>query len=348
MKDKVPYFDWLRAVALIAVVIIHISSPLMNMNWARNEAFWWLGLVWQSSVRFAVAMFVVLTGATLLTKPIEPLQFYKRRFSRVVLPALFWLPAYWVFRWFMLVPAQRPMGVKPVLDWALQLFDREGVSKHLWYLYMIILLYALMPLIAYLLQKLSLRAVLMGLAGWMVVNLAQMAGLFSLDSLPSFVVKIYNYLLYAGYLVTGYVLVRYFQKTNFPKLLSVSIFFTTVFVAAFVTYILSHYHQKQTTTFMSTFCVNTFIQVLAVYFFFKSLSIESKFLCWLLGVLSNYSFGIYLVHIMVISLLFRVGVFWTMAHPLISIPLLLIIVLLISWVVIFILRRLPGLKYVAG
>lgn len=348
MQNKILFFDWLRAAALIAVVIVHISSPLMNMNWARNDFFWWLGLLWQSSVRFAVAMFVVLTGATLLTKPVEPVQFYKRRFTRVVLPALFWLPAYWVFRWFMLAPAQRPFGIGSVFDWAMQLFDREGVSKHLWYLYMIILLYALMPLIALLLKKLSFKTVIVGLLFWMSVNVVQLAGFFNLDGLPSALVKIYNYLMYTGYLVTGYVLVKYFSELSFPKFLSFAVFLTTVFVAAFVTFVLSYFNQRQTTDFMSTFCPNTFVQVLAVYFFFKSASVNNKFLVKFLDLLSNYSFGIYLVHIMVISLLFRVGVFWTMAHPLVSIPLLLIIVISISWMVIYILRRIPGFRHVAG
>lgn len=348
MQDKVPFFDWLRAVALIAVVIIHISSPLMNMNWARNDGFWWLGLFWQSSVRFAVAMFVVITGATLLTKAIAPLSFYKRRLIRVVLPGLFWVPAYWVFRWFMLAPQQRPVGVKPVLDWALELFDREGVSKHLWYLYMIILLYALMPLIAAVLKKLSFRSIMVVLCFWILLNLVQMAGVFSLDSLPAIVVKLYNYLLYTGYLIVGYVLVKYFHNINLPKSFSGSVFLSTVLVAAFVTYVLCYYNQRQTTTFMSTFCLNTLIQVLAVYFFFKSLTIDNKFMLRLLGLLSNYSFGIYLVHIMVISLLYRVGVFWTMANPLISIPVLLFVVVLISWIVIYILRKIPFLKHIAG
>ena len=63
---------------------------------------------------------------------------------------------------------------------------------------------------------------------------------------------------------------------------------------------------------------------------------------------SDYSFGIYLVHILVIGIFFQNGIFWTMANPLISLPALVVLTLLTSMTVIFILRKIPFGKYISG
>ena len=64
--------------------------------------------------------------------------------------------------------------------------------------------------------------------------------------------------------------------------------------------------------------------------------------------MSNYSYGIYLVHIMVIDTFFRNGIFWTMAYPLISLPVVVMLTLITSLGIIFLLRKIPFGKYISG
>ena len=80
---KILYYDALRALATIAVIIIHVSSPLVNMAWSKNMPYWWFGNFFDSSVRFAVPIFIMLTGATLLGREFKLSYYYKHRINRV-------------------------------------------------------------------------------------------------------------------------------------------------------------------------------------------------------------------------------------------------------------------------
>ena len=50
----------------------------------------------------------------------------------------------------------------------------------------------------------------------------------------------------------------------------------------------------------------------------------------------------------IIGVLFRNGIYWSFAHPIVSLPLLLLMVLLSSMIVIFFIRKIPGGKYISG
>jgi len=265
---------------------------------------------------------------------------------RVLLPALFWLPAYWVFRWFMLHEVQRPQSIEATLNWAIKLFEKEGVSVHLWFVYMILLLYIFVPFIARILKNLSQKSIIVFLLIWLIVNQLQLFGLFSTRSFPLLFQKLYNYLLYTGYLVLGYVL----QTSTFSlsRKFASGLYMLTIVVATAASWYLSMQAGKQTLTVMNTFSVNTFAQVIAFYYLFKNIEFKNKYLSNLIEQLSNYSFGIYLVHIMIISLFYRVGIFWTMAHPLISVPVVVALTLITSFTVIFLLRKIPFLAKFAG
>ncbi len=345
---NIQYLDTLRALATIAVVVIHVDTPVMNMNYARNMDFWWVGLIIDNMVRFAVPLFLVLSGATLLTKQYSLIDFYKKRMSRVLIPFLFWLPAYWVFRWFMLQAWERPRDIYSILQWGADLFVAEGVSKHLWFVYMILLLYLFVPFIAGLLKKASRRNVLIFLISWLVLNGLQLSGVFAVDSFGLIIKKLYSYSLYAGYLVLGYFLFTSTVRFKAEKLLAVLIFVISVIVASVSTYYLSRQCGKQTLTMMNSFSLNTFLQTVAVFVFFKNTYFKNKIVLKIIRTISNYSFGIYLVHIMVISLFFRVGIFWTMAHPLVSVPFVVLLTLLTSFSVIYLLRKIPFMAKFAG
>ena len=342
------YIDLLRVLGVVAVVLIHIDSPLMNMNWGRNQGYWWIGNVVMSLLRFAVPVFVMISGATLLTREIKTSDFYRRRFLRVVLPLLFWLPAYWLFRWFMLSSPARPTEFDEVVNWAFGLFVTEGVSKHLWYMYMIVVLYALMPLMAGLLKKINERGVLVLLGVWLFYLSLQQAGLVSVDFLGAGLRKVYNYLLYIGYLLTGYYLVRYMPCVKIRLSILMLVFVLTVLLSAIVSYWLSMESGRQNTVIMGSLGANSFVQAVAVFLICRKITIKSVFSNRIILWMSELSFGVYFIHIMVIILFYRIGVFWTMAHPVLSVPLVLIMVLMVSFSLIYALKKIPFLNKFIG
>lgn len=329
--------------------MIHISSPAVNMNWNKNMEFWWIGNLFDSAVRFAVPLFLMLSGVTLLIKEYDLVDFYKRRFSRVLIPFLFWIVIYWIYRWVTLSAKLQPHEFPAILNWAIDLFLKEGVSKHFWYIYMIVFIYLIIPFMGNWLRKLNASAVSNLLLLWAVLT-------FLLKSTPlnmyswsgDYGSKFLGYFLYSGYLILGYYLMK--LRTNLPviKLVAVIIFSLSLAVSAVLTFYLSTKSHKLDLTLYNYLSVNTIIQTISIFLIFKDSIIKNKIIGWITKTISDYSYGIYLVHIIVISFFFDRGIYWKFTYPLVSIPLLSLTVLVCSFVIIFVLRKIPFLKSISG
>lgn len=334
---------------MLGVILIHVTSPLVNMTWSKNMPYWWIGNVVDSAVRFAVPMFLMLSGATLLGKEYNLSEFYKRRFSRVLIPFLFWLVVYWIYRWTTLSAKTQPHDFHSILFWGVNLFLKEGVSKHFWYIYMIVCIYLFIPFLNKALKKLNMSMLSNVLLLWVILA-------YALKSVPlnmygwggDYGTKFLGYFLYSGYLVLGYYL--YYLRTNPVKLrfLAGTVFAISVLVSAVVTWIFSEKAHKLDLSMYSYLSVNTLIQSISLFLWIKDSTIKNRFISLINSRISNYSYGIYLVHILVISVLFDNGIYWKFTHPMFSLPLLTIAVTAGSFGIIFVLRKIPFGKYIAG
>ncbi|HNX88508.1 MAG TPA: acyltransferase family protein, partial [Paludibacteraceae bacterium] len=104
-ENNIEWLDSLRALAIIGVLMIHISSPVVKMSFGGNMLYWWIGNIVNSTIRFAVPVFLMISGATMLNREYKLGEFYKKRVTRVLVPLLFWMVVYWIFRWFTLSPS---------------------------------------------------------------------------------------------------------------------------------------------------------------------------------------------------------------------------------------------------
>ena len=346
---NIQWLDTLRTLAIVGVVIIHVSSPLVNMTYGKNMHFWWIGNVVDSAVRFVVPLFLMLSGATLLGKECKLSEFYKRRFTRVLIPFLFWMVAYWVYRWLLLYPKQQPHDFQGIVQWATNLFLLEGVSKHFWYIYMILFLYLFVPFLGKGLQKLNLSVISSVLLVWVVLTVACKSIPLNMYSWSGdYGSKLLGYVLYSGYMVLGYYLVKLPVCTAKTRFSAALIFLLTVAVSAFFTYLFSKNNHKLDLTMYSYLGVNTIIQSIAIFMLVKDLTVENRHLYQTFETVSKYSYGIYLVHIIIISIMFDHGIYWAIAHPLISLPVITLMVLVCSFAIIYVFRILPGGKRVTG
>jgi surface polysaccharide O-acyltransferase-like enzyme len=343
------WLDTLRALAMLGVIIIHVSSPLVKMAYGKNMPFWWIGNIADSAVRYAVPLFLMLSGATLLIKDYKLSEYYKRRFLRVLVPFLFWMIAYWVYRWWTLIPKNQPHELHSVLQWAMNLFLNEGISKHFWYIYMIVFIYLFVPFMGKGLRKLSSNRILYLLVCWIILT-------FALKTVPlnmynwsgGYAAKLLGYFLYSGYLVLGYYLGILMYNPTWLRRLALSVFIISILAASVGTYYLSTIAHRLDLSIYGYLSVNTIIQSAAIFLWLKDTEIKNKYLSKIQFTISNYSYGIYLVHIMVIGIFFNNGIFWTMAHPLISIPLVTVMTLATSFMIIYIIRKIPFGNYISG
>jgi surface polysaccharide O-acyltransferase-like enzyme len=341
--------DNLRAIATLGVIIIHVSSPVVNIAYGDQMNYWWIGNVIDSAVRFAVPAFLMLSGASLLNKDYELKDFYGKRIKRVLIPFLFWMLAYWVFFWFTDHPEKHPQNdLHSIFNWAIGVFAERGISKHFWFVYMLLFLYAFTPFLGRWIRKQKTKTLTYILLGWIFYNLIQTAGVINTKQLPLLVNKVYAYVVYSGYMVLGYYLCKFDISSNKFSILSYVVLFATILFASIGTYYISKQGKDLNLLFYGNLSLNSIAQSIAIFILIKKSTVKNKILAWIRNIISQYSFGIYLVHIMVIGVFYLHDFFWTMAHPALSIPAVTVATLVVSILIIYVLRKIPVLKHVSG
>ena len=90
------WLDYLRVIAIMVVVTGHVAADFYRMFGEISNAAWWLTNILAASLRFAVPVFVMTSGAVLLGKPYTLDEFYKKRAVRLIPPTIFWNLDIWV------------------------------------------------------------------------------------------------------------------------------------------------------------------------------------------------------------------------------------------------------------
>lgn len=349
-NKRIEWLDSLRALAIIAIIIIQISAPIVNEMFGKNMNFWWVGHILDSMTRFGVPLFLMISGATLLTREYKLKDFYKKRFLCVFLPFIFFMLVYWVFRWINLPEGTQPQSLNEILNWAGELFLKEGISKHFWFVYMLVFLYLVTPFVGAFVRKLKSEMIIFLLAAWALMCI--ISHNFSVNmyvwSAGNILQKLYIYVLYLGYMVLGYYLYNIFYVSRNVRITAVIVYVITAAITVLGVYFTSHFKKELDLTLYSFLNLNTILQSMAVFIALKHTENKCGWLKKLTFTISDYSYGIYLIHVLILGVLSKIGISWTMAHPLISLPVLPILTLAGSFAVIFLLRKIPGGKYISG
>lgn len=347
-SPRIEWMDTLRALAVIAVVQIHLCSPVVKMAFNRQDFDWWTGNIVDSGLRFAVPLFLVLSGATMLEKEYKSYGYFiKRRFMRVFLPFIFWWLAYLPFSWLTIHPAPHANCLPDVLRWIGALFMEKGISTHFWYIYMLIFLYPFIPPLGKWARNAKPHTVDALLLAWVLVNIIFYNDFHWFSSQSFILGKAMLYLRYMGFLLLGYRL-NQFSYSPKKKLTAALLYACTVAVVSVMT-TKAFGASAKAQPFYGYLCWTSILQTTCVFVIFSGTTIKCKSINKLLHTISDYSYGIYLVHIMPIGILFINGVYWEIAPTPISLPLLETIVIASSLTILFLLRQIPKIgNYIAG
>jgi surface polysaccharide O-acyltransferase-like enzyme len=131
--------DRLRNIATLMVVLIHVAAPVAQSYGTGDIGWWWTGNWWNSASRPGVPLFVMLSGYLLLGKDYPTPDFLKRRFTRVLVPSLFWMAAYSYYNY-------KSSNNPATIHAALVKIAEGDVHYHLWFIYLIVGLYLFYPI----------------------------------------------------------------------------------------------------------------------------------------------------------------------------------------------------------
>ncbi|QKJ20019.1 acyltransferase [Microbacterium hominis] len=142
--ERQPALDLLRVIAIIGVIAIHVFGAIVGNPDVRGSATWWAAVAIDLGFVWVVPMFVLVSGALLLTSRAQdsgPGHFYRKRLLRLGPAFVFWQVFYlWVVRAGM-------SGQELPLGTVVQLLADGTPYTHLYFLWLIVGLYAVAPVI---------------------------------------------------------------------------------------------------------------------------------------------------------------------------------------------------------
>ena len=262
--------------------------------------------------RTCVPLFTMISGYFLLPMKDSISVFFRKRATRVVWPFLVWAVIYAVFFMFY-SDFTAIQSLKQLLSIFITFPDNMG---HFWYVYMLLGLYLLTPIISPWLEKASRKQLRFYLAIWLFTTLIiylhryvapELWGECFWNPTPTF----YYFTGFAGYFVLGYYIKR-FGALNIPISIAFIVFGYAV-CAIFFSHDMFHYSDYANLEVGINFCtLNVVLMTWGIFSLFTHIRwTGNNAIGHLLTDYSQKSYGIYLGHMIVLSLVHLVlGTYW--------------------------------------
>ena len=341
-SGRVIYFDVLRITAIFFVVAVHLSAQHWSDVDVSSRA-WFAFNLYCTAGKWSVPVFVMISGALFLGRDLDIRSILKKYLLRIAIAFAFWSAAYALF-------VRALYGI----TWDEVLFRFFTGHYHMWFLFMIAGLYLLVPLLRPIVQNEKLLRYFLLLA-FIFTFLLPQAAFFCSFALPQVsevirTVAMYSYcffpLGFTVYFIGGYYLSRReFSRREEIVLYCVGTAALLFSIAAPV--VLSRAQGAPSDAFYNYNSLNVLLTSVPIFVFARqhlNFPKLGKQALGVLGRLSKYSFGVYLVHPMVIELLGRFGIDTFSCNAFFSVPLLAVIVFASSMALSALLHQIPVVK----
>lgn len=341
MKERIYYMDYLRAIAIIGVLILHAATPYVSMYNKVDYWTWETGVIYNASVRWCVNIFLMISGALLLGRREEPLvDFFKKRANKILIPFIAWSVIYYIWRAYM-------WDLTFSLKQFVVLFSNNGIYYHLWYFYALFGIYLLAPMLNAFVTNASAALIRYVAVLWVIFY----GGFRYFSYIVSNKFTLFFPLSeYVGMFLLGY----YFAK--FEQTVKVR---AAIYVAGIIGAVSTVWQTNSLTADQGVFSgyafqyssPNVIAMSIALFVFFKytirRLQQEPNFAPGkIVKIIASTSFGVYLVHPILLDKLrplFHEGI-TTFMHPVIGIPLQTLIILVGSVIIAWGIGKIPFIR----
>lgn len=346
-KSQVVWIDCIRTIACFMVILLHTAAPILTQYNELPLDYWFIGNVYDSIVRVCVPLFFMISGFLLLQKD-EPLFIYLfKRFSKLFIPTIFWSIFFILWKNFI------EKDTSPTLsDFYSLLFSPS--YYHLWFLYALIGLYFFVPILRKIIEETDHSLVVYYCLLWFlaVALIPLVEKFFGVESWIDFGTVSG----YVGYFLLGLI---FGKKDISIKLfyISILVYLISVTFTVYITYILTLNNEGVFVGYFYGYLApNTIFSAVACFIMIKYLAINSKIfqvsmIQRVVIKISSCSFGVYLIHTVFLYLLkigflgFKLSAF--SGNPLLYVPLTSIVVFLLSFILIFMIKKIPILRLIS-
>ena len=329
VSKRIFYIDQLRALAIVLVLFAHISTHtcerfadvyiLGSFKWASAAFFVDVGVI-------GVPLFLMITGALLLNREYGNLfDFVKHRYLRILPPFLFW---------------------------AIITFNIFSF----WYVWLMMGIYLFLPIINSFIKDYQMKGVEYFLIIWLICILLNTFGHY-----PFYKLELSYFFGYIGYVVLGYYLFKKEFNVSKSKMfwLGFILFLGFTFINMFYTFEFSKIYDKH--VWLTYLTIVPVFQSIGVFLIFKNLeeySGSNKVLNFIKkfkfkNVVENLSFcsyGMYLDHMFILGYVLGLPITKQLfsINPLYWLFTAIILIPFLSWLVVYILSKIPYVKYISG
>ena len=354
-SKRIFYFDALRALAILSVILIHAFNTCIEGHSDFYSAYpslsWFLSTFLGNYSRIGVDLFLMLSGALSLGRDWEIKTFLGKRIPRIVLPFIFWG---FVLSVFMVgFSYVHPDAFTTVAHYDLSSFlgylsnsylaKNEGFTPY-WFFWMILGTYLIMPIYNKWLSNCDMKEVEYFLVIWLFVTVLTSFDINCPITLTYFTGAI-------GVVVLGYYL-RYserkiYKNPYFILALIVGSFFLLT-AATFQYTIPSSFHK------LNRYHIFIIIEVVGIFLLFRNFSSffpkarlsERPIFSKCVSLLAKFSYGLYLNHRVIIVVLYYI--LGMQNHVYSTIGVLFVLTTIIATFIMYCLDHVPYVNRVIG
>ncbi len=326
-RERIFYYDFLRAFAIIAVILCHID---LFYGFLSTPIELIVKLTIHDIGRIGVPIFLMISGALLLNRDYTLSDFLKKRFIRIIYPFIFWVS--------LISLGMFLSGSNYHMIWDVIV----GNFSVTWYFWTLIGIYFSFPIINSFLKEYGEDGQKYFLIIWFFTIILK-----TFNSYPLF--ENFNLDFFAGYI--GYPILGYYlnnKKFNIEdkKLCIISFMVLIISLGAYV-YI--DYNKLNLINLIYQNIPMIFISS-SFFIFIKSIDnitsfkeIKDNAIGKIIYSLSIYSYGMYFSHVIVLKVLSYFN-----PHSNILVPLVLLAMVFLSWLLVYIVSKIPYLKKFSG
>lgn len=342
MENRNVQLDIIRFVALFLIILCHTQIGLDSTAPILVKLKWFVG-------KCGVPLFFMVSGYLNLPVKYADGEFILRRLKRVFIPFLFWSIVYRILA-ILLLGKEASFSSEDVFLIA--------SSAHLWYIYAILAVYLITPILSEYFQKCSRHMFNLYLLVWMISTTFtyyyHSTGHCFFDHNITYIA--YYLTGYLGYYLLGYYIKRFSPNLILERLnLKNSLILGGILICAIGLIYVGYFYLNMSTVEISSY-VTSVPMLLSIFLFslLWKIKVANPHVLRIVTTLSKYSFGIYLIHEIVIYYILQ-GFFndtWYLGLNGTLMLLINIVVvcvnIMISFTIVRLLSLVPKSKFILG
>lgn len=347
-NNRIFYLDILRVIACLSVIMIHTSARYVDKNIGSFN--FWVGDIFDGVSRIGVPLFVMISGTLMLDKNY---QFNSKKWIKHITKLITFF-AFWSFIYSIIFNILTPIFINHESINIINFISSFVKGHyHLWFIYLIIGLYLIVPLLRLWVNDNNKKyveyfIVLSIIFTYIIPQIINIGSNYCdlFEQLNDIIEQNFQ-LTYVGGFTTYFILGWYIHNYNIENKKMVYILGLIGLLTSIIgTYILSITSKKPLQMF-GDLTINVLFQSLAIFVFIKDKFITQKNINnTIINSISKYSLGIYAMHDLIITIMYKILYKINLDFSLVNISIVFTTSFILSFLCSFIFSKIPFLKNV--